>query len=160
MKKKDRTGTQATKLLVSTYDISYIRCVSRKFHDVVQNNVKEMYKKSVLQVQSFFFLLIRPFDLFLPFSLPTPFSITRLHFYVWINYKCIKRLVAILKILSATGTIWRTDYCLALHLITLSNIWWQLTNIALQYGDARWFIGPYLSQFSSKRLSHFSYLDC
>ena len=55
-KKKDRTGTQATKLLVSTYDISYIRCVTRKFHVVVvQNNVKEMYKESVLQVQSCFF---------------------------------------------------------------------------------------------------------
>ena len=55
-KKKDRTGTQATKLLVSTYDISYIRCVTRKFQVVVvQNNVKEMYKESVLQVQSCFF---------------------------------------------------------------------------------------------------------
>ena len=46
--KKKRTRTQATKLLVSTYDISYIhvRCVIRNFHViVVRNNVKEMYKK-------------------------------------------------------------------------------------------------------------------
>ena len=105
-KKKDRTGTQATKLLVSTYDISYIRCVTRKFHVVVvQNNVKEMYKESVLQVQSCFFCKLDLFDLFLPFSLPTPFSIKRLYFFVWVDYKYIKRLVAILKILSATGTI-------------------------------------------------------
>jgi len=43
--KKKRTGTQATKLLVSTHDISYIhvRCITRHFHViVVRNNVKEM----------------------------------------------------------------------------------------------------------------------
>ena len=33
----------------STYDISFIKRVTKKFHDVgVQNNGKEMYKKSVL----------------------------------------------------------------------------------------------------------------
>ena len=42
----------------------------RKFHVVVvQNNVKEIYKKSVLQVA---FLLIRPIVFFLLFSLPSP----------------------------------------------------------------------------------------
>ena len=43
--KKKRTGTQATKLLVSTHDISYthVRCVTRNFHVIiVRNNVKEM----------------------------------------------------------------------------------------------------------------------
>ena len=47
-----------------------------KFHVVVvQNNGKEMYQKSVLHVPSCF-LLIRPTDI-LPFSLPSPLSITR-----------------------------------------------------------------------------------
>ena len=82
-KKKDRTGTQATKLLVSTYDISYIRCVTRKFQVVVvQNNVKEIVQRKCAASAKLFFLQIRPFDLFLPFSLPTPFSIKRLYFFV------------------------------------------------------------------------------
>ena len=37
----------------NTHDISFIKRVTRKFHVlVVQNNGKEMYKKSVLHVQS------------------------------------------------------------------------------------------------------------
>ena len=47
------------KLNKNTSDISSIKRVTRsfwKFHvAVVQNNGKEMYKKSVLHVQSFFF---------------------------------------------------------------------------------------------------------
>ena len=43
----------------NTYDISSIKRVTRKFLEVsgcsVQNNGKEMYKKSVLHVQSCFF---------------------------------------------------------------------------------------------------------
>ena len=46
-----------------------------KFHDVVvQNNSKEMYKKSVLHMQSCF--LCRPIVVFSPLSLPSPLSIT------------------------------------------------------------------------------------
>ena len=71
------------------YDISSIERVTIesfwKFHVVVvQNSGKEMYKKSVLHVQSFsflfFVLLIRPIVVFSPFSLPSPLSITR--FYI------------------------------------------------------------------------------
>ena len=43
-KKCKRVGTQATRVFVSTYDISSIKCVTRKFQ-VVQNNAKEIYKK-------------------------------------------------------------------------------------------------------------------
>ena len=40
----------------NTYEISPVKRVTRKFHVVVvQNNGKEMYKKSVLHVQSCFF---------------------------------------------------------------------------------------------------------
>ena len=46
-KKKCETGTQATKYLVSTYDIFFHKCVTRKFQVVVvQNNGKEMYQKT------------------------------------------------------------------------------------------------------------------
>ena len=47
---------------------------------VVQNNGKEMYKKSVLHVQSYFFLLIRPVVVFhrSP-ALPSALSITRFY---------------------------------------------------------------------------------
>ena len=39
--KKKGKRTQATTILVSTYDISYVRCVTGMFHVVVvQNNVK------------------------------------------------------------------------------------------------------------------------
>ena len=52
---------QRKKVNRNTYNISSIKRV--KFHFVVvQNNGKEMYKKSVLHVQSCFFLLIRPAD--------------------------------------------------------------------------------------------------
>ena len=60
--------------------------VTRKFLEVSlcsrakQRQCKEMYKKSVLHVQTCFFLLIRPIVVFSPFSLPSPLSITR--FYV------------------------------------------------------------------------------
>ena len=52
---------------------------------VVQNNGKEMYKKSVLHVHSFVFVCFVFFGLldlllFSPFSLPSPLSITR--FYI------------------------------------------------------------------------------
>ena len=40
--KKKRTRTQATTILVSTYDISYTRCVTGTFHVVVVQNVQEM----------------------------------------------------------------------------------------------------------------------
>ena len=45
--KKKRTRTQATTILVSTYDISYTRCVTGTFHVVVVQNVQE----SVLHLQ-------------------------------------------------------------------------------------------------------------
>ena len=69
----------------NTYDISSIKRVRsfRKFQVVVvQNNGKEMYKESVLRVQSCcFFLLIRPIVVFhrSP-ALPSPLSFTR--FYI------------------------------------------------------------------------------
>ena len=47
---KRRTGTQATKLLVCTnmYNISFIRCVTREFHVVAeQNNVEKKVGKKV-----------------------------------------------------------------------------------------------------------------
>ena len=55
MNKKSEQEHKQKKLSVSTYDISYIRCVTRTFHVVVvQNNVKEMYKKCAA-VQNCFF---------------------------------------------------------------------------------------------------------
>ena len=67
----------------NTYDISSKKRVTNwQFHVVVlQNNGKEMYKQSVLHVQSFFFLLIRPIVVFhrSP-ALPSLLSITR--FYI------------------------------------------------------------------------------
>ena len=72
---KKRTGTQATKSLVSTYDIFFfffIKCLTRTSHVVVvQNYGKEMHKKSVLLVQNCFLLI------FLQFSLSSLFSIAR-----------------------------------------------------------------------------------
>ena len=45
-RKKKTNRNISNKFLVSTYDISYMRCVTTKFHVVVvQNNVKEMSKK-------------------------------------------------------------------------------------------------------------------
>ena len=47
---------QRKKVNRNTYNISSIKRVTKKFHFVVvQNNGKEMYKKSVLHVQSCFF---------------------------------------------------------------------------------------------------------
>ena len=47
---------QWKKVNENTYDISSIKHVTKKFHVVVvQNNGKEMYKKSVLHLQSCFF---------------------------------------------------------------------------------------------------------
>ena len=88
--KKKQTVTQPTKVLVCYYDFSYTRCITtcRKFHVVhvdVQNNVSGMYKESVLHVFSF---LIRPTD-FLLFLLLSPFSITRLYLFVWVNCEYI-----------------------------------------------------------------------
>ena len=50
-------------------------CARKFLVVVVQNNGKEMYKKSVLHVQSCFFA-----SCFSPFSLPSPLSISR--FYI------------------------------------------------------------------------------
>ena len=50
------SGSKKKSEQAKTYDISSIKRVTRKFHVVVvQNNGKEMYKRSVLHVQSFFF---------------------------------------------------------------------------------------------------------
>ena len=56
-KKKKKTNRNiSSKFLVSTYDISYIRCVTTKFHVVVvQNNVKEMSKNMCCKCKVFFF---------------------------------------------------------------------------------------------------------
>ena len=62
--KKKGTRTQATTILVSTYDISYVRCVTGTFHVVVvQNNVREMYKKACYTCKALFWL-IRKIDFF------------------------------------------------------------------------------------------------
>ena len=64
----------------NTYDNFSIKRVARKFLVVVvQNNGKEMYKKSVLHVQSCFFAN-KHIVVFSPFSLPSPLSISR--FYI------------------------------------------------------------------------------
>ena len=81
--KKKPTGTQATDTELSfgeQYDISYIICVTRRSHVVVMpSNVKEMYKYSVLHVQSCF-CFIRPI-VFLPSTLPSLFSVTRFYLF-------------------------------------------------------------------------------
>ena len=64
----------ATGVKMSDNDISSIKCVTRKFLEV------EMYKKGVLHVQSCQLGPILIFFFFLPFSLPSPLSITR--FYI------------------------------------------------------------------------------
>ena len=51
--KKKRTGTQATKFFVSTYNIFSIKRVTSKFH--VATTMAKKCTKSVLQVQSCFF---------------------------------------------------------------------------------------------------------
>ena len=70
-KKKKTNRNISSKFLVSTYDISYIRCVTTKFHVVVvQNNVKEMSKNMCCKCKVFF-LPIRPID-FLAVLLRSP----------------------------------------------------------------------------------------
>ena len=53
------SGSEEKEVNRNAYDISYIKCVLEGFWKflvvVVQNNGKEMYKKSVLHVQSCFF---------------------------------------------------------------------------------------------------------
>ena len=53
------SGSEKTEVNENTYDISSIKRVTKKFLDVhvvvVQNNGKEMYRKSVLHVYSCFF---------------------------------------------------------------------------------------------------------
>ena len=54
--KEKMSGSEKKKVNKNTYEISSVKRVTRKFHVVVvQNNGKEMYKKSVLHVQSCFF---------------------------------------------------------------------------------------------------------
>ena len=64
----------------NTYNISPIKRVTRKFLAefnvvVVQNNGKKMYEKVCCTCKVFFFLLIRPTDLFWLFSFPSPLII-------------------------------------------------------------------------------------
>ena len=62
-KKKKTNRNISSKFPVSTYDISYIRCVTTKFYVVVvQNNVKEIAKNMCCKCKVFFFLPIRPID--------------------------------------------------------------------------------------------------
>ena len=50
------SGSKKKSEQAKTYDISSVKRVTRKFHVVVvQSNGKEMYKRGVLHVQSFFF---------------------------------------------------------------------------------------------------------
>ena len=50
------SDNEKKKVNKNTYEISSVKRVTRKFHVVVvQNNGKEMYKKSVLHVQICFF---------------------------------------------------------------------------------------------------------
>ena len=50
------SGSAKKKVNENTYDSSSIKHVTKKFHVVVmQNNGKEMYKQSVLHVESCFF---------------------------------------------------------------------------------------------------------
>ena len=81
-KMRNASGHQSKE---NTYDISSRKRVTKKFLEVslcivVQNNSKEMYKKSVLQVQSCFFAN-QNYYYFSPFSgVASPLSITR--FYI------------------------------------------------------------------------------
>ena len=53
---KVKMSSSEKKVSRNTYNISSIKCVTRKFHVIfVQNNGKEIYIKSVLRVQSCFF---------------------------------------------------------------------------------------------------------
>ena len=81
---------QWKKVNENTYEISSIKLVTKKFLEVSRcssakkKNGKENHKKSVLHVQSCFFLLITPIVVFhhSP-ALPSPLSITR--FYIFLN---------------------------------------------------------------------------
>ena len=67
----------ATKSFMSTYDISSIKHVTRKFAVVKTDNKKKFIKKkSAMHVQSCV-LLIRPSDFF-PFLVPSPFDINNM----------------------------------------------------------------------------------
>ena len=81
----------------NTYDISSIKRVTKKFLEVWRecsraNNGKEMYKKSVLHVQSCFFCLL---DLLLFFTILWR-CLRRLAFhdfiFFWTNYKYYREL--------------------------------------------------------------------
>ena len=77
MKKKDNSNPSNKIFGEHIRHIFFITCVTRKSYVVVvENNGKEMYKKNVLHVQSFFLLLFGLLT-FLQFSLPLPFSIAR-----------------------------------------------------------------------------------
>ena len=70
------TGSEKKSEQEHVYNISSIKRVTGKFRVVVvQNNGKEMYKKSVLPVQSccFFFSNLTHSCCFLPFLLSSPF---------------------------------------------------------------------------------------
>ena len=72
--KEKMSGGEKKKVNKNMYDISSIKRVTRKFLNVARcSRVKQrqkMCKKSVLQLQSCFFFLIRPTVVFSPFSLP------------------------------------------------------------------------------------------
>ena len=71
------SGSEKKKMNKDTYDISSIKCVTRKFHVVVvQNNGKE-----VCCTCKVVFLLIRPIVVFSPFSLPSP--LIALHDFIY-----------------------------------------------------------------------------
>ena len=77
MEKKANSNTSNKIFGEHIRHIFFITCVNRKSYVVViENNGKEMYKKSVLHVHSFFLLLFSLLT-FLQFSLPSPFSIAR-----------------------------------------------------------------------------------
>ena len=74
---------------IQTYNISPIKCVTRKFYVVVvQNNSKKCTKKCAASAKLFFFL-IRPIIFFLLFLFLSLFSITILVFVWVLNYKSI-----------------------------------------------------------------------
>ena len=74
--KKRRSRNTSNKIFCEEYNIFSMKRVTKKFHVLVmQNNDKELCTKSVLHMQSlFFFAIVSLF--FLPFSLPSLFSIT------------------------------------------------------------------------------------
>ena len=83
-------GSEKKKMNKKTYDIPSIKRVTRMFLEVVQNDGKEMYKTSVLHVQSCFFAILDILLFFSPFSLPSPLSITRFYILFWQTIKIIE----------------------------------------------------------------------